>query len=135
MKNYFIIAALVIFFAVIFILHSTPIESAMKPETRCGWFSNPTPANAWLTDAQGDWLISLQGAGWLVDGWPPEFKTGQWVETNGHYGYGCACMKVKVIGPPEGDKAAGRIIKIFSSYPKPLSSCRKDKTLRGKEPG
>jgi hypothetical protein len=32
-----------------------------KVETRCGWFSNPTPANASLYDAQREWIISVQG--------------------------------------------------------------------------
>jgi hypothetical protein len=30
-------------------------------ETRCGWFSNPTPANIWLYDRDGDWTIGVQG--------------------------------------------------------------------------
>ena len=32
-----------------------------KVETRCGWFSNPTPANASLYDSQREWIISVQG--------------------------------------------------------------------------
>jgi hypothetical protein len=30
-------------------------------QTRCGWFINPSPANAWFMDPEGDWLIGLQG--------------------------------------------------------------------------
>jgi len=30
-------------------------------ETRCGWFSNPTPANAWLWDREAEWIIGVQG--------------------------------------------------------------------------
>jgi Protein of unknown function (DUF4087) len=30
-------------------------------ETRCGWLSNPTPANVWLYDRTGEWIIGLQG--------------------------------------------------------------------------
>ena len=35
------------------------VRAESKPETRCGWFSNPTPANAWLTDKNGEWLFSV----------------------------------------------------------------------------
>lgn len=97
------------------------------PETRCGWFSNPTPANAWLTDAQGEWLIGAQG-GYQAEGDWPEFKDSQWVKTNVNYGYGCACMKVNV------NKSEEKVINIISASAKPLSACRKDKALKGKEP-
>ena len=96
-------------------------------ETRCGWFVNPTPANAWLIDAQGEWLIGAQG-GYQARGDWPSFKDSQWVKTNINYGHGCACMKVNT------DKAEDRILRIFSAYAKPLSACRKDKALKGKEP-
>jgi hypothetical protein len=29
-------------------------------ETRCGWFSNPTPANIWFYDRGGEWAIGVQ---------------------------------------------------------------------------
>ena len=32
-----------------------------KVERRCGWFENPTPANATLTDRDGVWEIASQG--------------------------------------------------------------------------
>jgi|CXWL01.1.fsa_nt_gi hypothetical protein len=100
-------------------------SSAVFAETRCGWFQNPTPANAWLVDREGSWIISTQGVGGLIEGWP-NIQPSQWVETNGHYGYGCACMKVNV------NKSERRITKIFSSYGRPLSACRKDNALKGK---
>jgi hypothetical protein len=31
------------------------------PQTRCGWLQNPTPANWWLIDRDGEWLIGAQG--------------------------------------------------------------------------
>ena len=96
-------------------------------ETRCGWFVNPTPANAWLTDAQGEWIIGVQG-GYQAEGDWPEFKDSQWVKTNNNYGYGCACMKVNV------NKSDEKILNIISSYAKALSACRKDKALKRKEP-
>lgn len=107
-----------------------PFAEPLTPafaETRCGWFSNPTPANAWLNDAQGEWLISTQG-GEQADGDWPIFKDSQWIKTNVNYGYGCACMKVEVDGVEK------RITKIISSYAKPISACRKDKTLKKNEP-
>ncbi|MGO4778074.1 DUF4087 domain-containing protein, partial [Lysobacter sp. 2RAB21] len=30
-------------------------------ENRCGWFVNPSPANAWLIDRDGEWIIATQG--------------------------------------------------------------------------
>src|SRR5262252_1346146 len=73
-------------------------EAATAPfpaasETRCGWFSNPTPGNASLHDRAAEWIIGVQG-GHQADGDWPEFAPGQWVETNGHYGYGCACLRL-----------------------------------------
>ncbi len=65
-------------------------------ETRCGWLSNPTPANISLYDRDGEWIIGVQG-GYQVEGeWEfPDFKPGQWVITNaGSYGYGCACLRL-----------------------------------------
>jgi Protein of unknown function (DUF4087) len=93
------------------------------PETRCGWFSNPTPANAWLNDSEGEWTISIQG-GYQAEGDYPDFKPSQWVKTNGPHGYGCACMKVTT------DKSEMKILKIFSATARPLSACRKDKKLK-----
>ena len=90
---------------------------------RCGWLSNPTPANWWLTDAQGQWILATQGA----DQAPgmdemPDMSTAGWVETNGHYGYGCACMTVTA-------GSDGRVTRIADAQPKPLKQCRADKKL------
>ena len=96
-------------------------------ETRCGWFVNPTPANAWLNDAAGQWIIGVQG-GFQADGAWPEFDSDQWVNTNVNYGYGCACMNVTT------DRKAKRITRIVSSRARPLSVCRKDKAISKREP-
>ena len=90
---------------------------------RCGWLSNPTPANWWLTDAEGQWILSTQGA----DQAPgmedmPDMSTAGWVETNGHYGYGCACMTIAA----DGD---GRVTRIADAQPRPLKQCRADRKL------
>ncbi|MDB5805141.1 MAG: hypothetical protein JWN73_2463 [Betaproteobacteria bacterium] len=93
-------------------------------ENRCGWFANPTPGNAWLTDRDGEWTISTQG-GKEADGDWPDFKPRDWVVTNsGDHGYGCACMSVSV------DRKEKRILAIKSATPKPLAACRNDRTLR-----
>ena len=95
--------------------------TAEQVETRCGWFSNPTPGNASLFDRDGEWIIGVQG-GYQAEGdWP---DTKGWVETNVHYGYGCTCAQVSV------DRESKRVIKVVSSKGRPLSACRRDRALR-----
>ncbi len=94
-----------------------------KFENRCGWFENPTPGNAWLTDKDGEWEIGTQG-GYQAEGDWANFSDDQWVKTNVNYGYGCACMKVTV------DSKNRRILKISSATAKPLSACRNDPALK-----
>lgn len=98
---------------------------AQEFETRCGWFSNPTPANISLYDRDGGWTIGVQG-GYQVEGdWDwPEFKPRQWVRTNGYYGYGCACLQLRV------DKESGRVLEIKSARARPLTACRRDRALK-----
>lgn len=94
-------------------------------ETRCGWFVNPTPANIWLLDRDAEWTIGVQG-GYQIENernWPA-FKPRQWVRTNGNYGYGCACMQVRV------NKETHEVLEIKSSRARPLSACRKDQSLK-----
>ena len=95
-----------------------------KFETRCGWLSNPTPANIWLYDRDDEWTIGVQG-GYQVEGdWDwPAFKPGQWVRTNNNYGYGCACLVVRV------NKETKEVLEIKSARARPLSACRKDRAL------
>lgn len=103
-----------------------PVESAPSQfETRCGWFSNPTPANIWLFDRDGEWTIGVQG-GYQVEGdWDwPKFKSRQWVQTNGNYGYGCACLQLRV------NKETQQVVEIKSSRARPLSACRQDRSLK-----
>ena len=95
-------------------------------ENRCGWFSNPTPGNAWLKDRDGEWTIAIQGNESAEGDWPA-FKRGQWVETNGSHGYGCACMSVTT------DRGEMRILTIKSARALPLATCRGDKRI-GKAP-
>ena len=95
-----------------------------RPETRCGWLQNPTPANWWLIDRDGEWELGAQG-GYQAPGMDemPDMSARGWVETNGHHGYGCACMTVTV------DRARRRIARIHSARPVPLRQCRADRRL------
>ncbi len=105
---------------------SRPVMSdsaAAQFELRCGWFSNPTPANAWLYDRDGEWVIGVQG-GSQADGDWPDFEPRQWVKTNVNYGYGCACLRVRV------NREALEVIEIVSAYARPLEACRRDHSLR-----
>jgi hypothetical protein len=92
-------------------------------ENRCGWFSNPTPANASLYDRDAEWVIGVQG-GHQADGDWPSFGPGQWVKTNVNYGYGCACMRVRV------NHDSNEVITIASARARPLSACRNDSKLK-----
>ena len=97
---------------------------AQGTERRCGWLHNPTPANWWLVDRDGEWLIGAQG-GYQAPGMDemPDMTTAGWVETNVHYGYGCACMDVTV------DRRTRRITRIASARPLPLRQCERDRAL------
>ena len=94
------------------------------PERRCGWLQNPTPANWWLVDRDGEWTARragrLSGAG---DGRDARHVDAGWVETNGHYGYGCACMTVTT------DRRTRRVTRVISATPLPLGQCRRDRRL------
>jgi hypothetical protein len=93
-------------------------------ERRCGWLSNPTPGNWWLFDGHGEWILATQGsepAPGMED--MPDMSIAGWVETNGHYGYGCACMTISY------DPATHRVTRIADAKPKPLKQCRADKGL------
>jgi hypothetical protein len=92
------------------------------PPTRCGWFDNPTPGNAWLTDRQAQWVVGIQG-GHQADGDWPDFPDDQWVATNGHYGYGCACLQVIA------NARSHEIRRILRARPRPLQACEHDPTL------
>jgi hypothetical protein len=107
-------------------IQSPMAEAQERFELHCGWFDNPTPYNAWLTDKFGEWTISIQG-GYQAEGDWPDFSAKQWVETNGHYGYGCACINAKV------NRRDMKVIEIKNAYAKPLAACRKDKALKRRE--
>jgi hypothetical protein len=91
---------------------------------RCGWYDNPTPGNHYLTDRDGQWTLSTQGS----RGAPgmdnmPDMTTGEWVRTNGYYGYGCACMRMSV------NARTRDVTRLYSARILPLSRCRNDRAL------
>ncbi len=93
-------------------------------ETRCGWLQVPTPANWYLKDRDGTWVISMQG-GYRAKGMEtiPIGDDKEVVRTNGNYGYSCACLNVVV------DSSRMRIITIQGGEGLPLSTCREDRNL------
>ncbi|MBF9031307.1 DUF4087 domain-containing protein [Rhodobacterales bacterium HKCCE3408] len=103
-------------------LLATPAAAAA--ELRCGWYVNPTPANHWLTDADGTWILGLQG-GPFADGFldlPEGSLPTEWVAVNGYYGYGCACI--------EGDFAPpDQVLIVRRMDPLPLARCEADPAL------
>ncbi|MDK1229593.1 DUF4087 domain-containing protein, partial [Cronobacter turicensis] len=94
-------------------------------EIRCGWLENPTPSNMWLADKDGEWTISLQG-GREAAGIERlrDFSEKEYLNTNGNYGYGCACLLVDV------NKEDGFITKIYQSNNIPLLKCKNDAALK-----
>jgi hypothetical protein len=99
---------------------------APGPVQRCGWLQNPTPANWWLVDRDGEWVLGVQG-GHQATGLDelPDLTERDWVVTNGSsYGYGCACLTVEV---DEGAKQITRIV--GGVQQKPISACRADRRL------
>ena len=104
----------------------SPVEPATAQfETRCGWFVNPTPANIWLYDRDGEWTIGVQGGYQIEEEWAwPKFTARQWVQTNGNYGYGCACLQLRL------NKQAGEVLEIKSARARPLAACHRDRSLK-----
>ena len=118
-----LIAAVCLLLVLAFLING---QEASKFETRCGWFTNPTPANIWLQDREAQWIIGIQGGYQMEGDWPwPNFKKGQWVRTNvGEYGHGCACFVMRV------DKESHQVLEIKSARARPLSACRRDRGLK-----
>ncbi len=94
-------------------------------ERRCGWISNPTPANWWLNDREAEWIISEQG-GYQAKGVDlPDFTGKQWVITNaGDHGYGCACLTATF------DHRTKHVLRIAAVKQLPLRQCKADKGLK-----
>ena len=98
--------------------------STKAAQVRCGWLEKPTPANYELRDPEAEWTLSEQG-GFHAKGMDtlPDMTTAGWVQTNGCYGYGCACLTVTV------NRKRTRIVELLSAKPLPLVRCRADPKL------
>jgi hypothetical protein len=110
---------------------STRAADAPKVEKRRGWVSNPSPGNWSLIDKDGTWEIAVQGEEGALDGLPEDRPTGKrwWVSgKSGGYGYGCMCLRVSV------DKQTMKVLKIDGGKSLPLSTCRRDRSIRKLEP-
>ncbi|MFN3389184.1 MAG: DUF4087 domain-containing protein [Allosphingosinicella sp.] len=99
-------------------------KTASAPARRCGWLHNPTPGNWWLADRDGEWILGTQG-GRSAEGMDemPDMSALEWQETNGHYGYGCACLTVTA------DPETREVIRFADPEAKPLAACRADTAL------
>jgi hypothetical protein len=93
-------------------------------ERRCGWLHNPTPANWWLEDRAGQWVLGTQGSD-QVPGMEnlPDMAARGWVRTNGYHGYGCACLTL------ETERRGQTVKRVVSGTPVPLRQCRADRRL------
>lgn len=107
-------------------LTATAANAQRGSENRCGWYSNPTPGNHWLSDRTRNWTIGEQG-GHQARGIDRigDAPRNRWVAThpNGSYGYGCACAQVR------SNARSGRINQILSWRYVPLTQCRRDRRL------
>lgn len=134
MKKYFALPGLITVGFLLFIsgtvsseqfnVTETAESNLVVNQTRCGWLSNPTPANFWLDDKDGQWIIGTQGGRQAKGNYPPNFKKSQWVKTNGNYGYGCACVRGTF------DSETKQVISVKRASARSLSTCRKDKALK-----
>ena len=86
-----------------------------------GWVDNPTPANWLLVDRDGEWVIGVQG-GHQAEGDLPDFGS-DWVETNVHHGYGCACMEM------DADPRRKVVERVRDARVLPIDRCRGDRQL------
>lgn len=104
------------------VLNAVAQPKANATRTLCGWFDNPTPGNASLTDREDEWTVGMQGGHQAQGDWPT-FKPKHWVRTGSSYGYGCACLVVMA------DAATHEVSRIVSARSQALTVCRNDRLL------
>lgn len=99
---------------------------ASTAETRCGWIENPTPANYWMIDSEGLWVISTQGGEQATGdlAYPKDYAN-DYVATNGNHGYFCGCINATT----DAKRNPHRVLAIHSATALPLSKCLEDKAL------
>lgn len=89
-------------------------------QTRCGWINNPTPANWWLVDGDGLWMIGVQGGHQapgleLID---ISRNDAQYVS---NYRYACGCVRADYRDGQE--RVAARVLAYQS---RTLKACLED---------
>ena len=107
-------------------------QLASAKENRCGWIQNPTPGNYWLDDSEGMWVLMTQGSDEEPLGMEnfPDISTGDYVASNGNYGYTCGCIQAETERNADaGGAAAGRITAIYGVKLLPLKKCLADPAL------
>ncbi len=117
------------------VLVLAPVFASATTDVRCGWYANPTPANHWITDGQGDWIIMSQGSHQAQGSETIAMNTEDkklWVKTSPTgYGYGCACATVTY------DLVPGQKYQLVKSLrnlrQQALKICRTDKNLPQKK--
>lgn len=104
----------------------------VSAETRCGWFTNPTPANVFLDDAHGGWTLSAQGRGGAPgfdDLWATEGSPQDWVQMSpAGYGYGCACVEGDF-----GPVGSQEVLVVRRYWHRPLAACASDPALEPRD--
>lgn len=108
-----------------------PVLASAK-ENRCGWIQNPTPGNYWLDDRDGMWVLMTQGSDEEPLGMEnfPDISTGDYVASNGNYGYTCGCIEAETERSRDPqDSATGRITAIYGVKLLPLKKCLADRSL------
>lgn len=58
----------------------------------------------------------------------PHYQPKQRAKTNGNYSYGCVCLQVRV------NKATHKVVEIKSSGARPLTACRRERSLKKWKP-
>lgn len=103
---------------------ASPRPPSSSAAVRCGWLDNPTPGNFSLRDRDGEWVLAEQG-GYQARGVDliPDLSGDEFVETNGHHGYACACVKASV------DEKTHQVLKVVSVKQRLLKVCLADPDL------
>jgi len=108
------------------------VPALASAETRCGWFTNPTPANVFLDDAHGGWTLSAQGRGGVPgfdEAWAEAGSPEEWVMMQpAGYGYGCACVEGDF-----GPVGSQEVLEVRRYWHRPLAACNSDPALEPRD--
>jgi len=117
------------FFIIVLFFISSLTANAKEQQVRCGWLVNPTPGNMWLIDRHASWFISGQGGYTSLDdnsldlAYDAISNQDEFVRTNIHYGFSCACLTVEVNEDEEV------ITSVYSAEQLKLKQCLEDTAI------